>query len=88
MSTPINIYLKMKEEQNRITKELAAKNSTIETLTKQITDEVALSATAIVERDRHRNTLAYAMKLIENKHYSMARNYIAAALGQEGEGNQ
>lgn len=36
----------------------AAENSTIEVLTKQITDEVAISAAAIVERDRLRKELA------------------------------
>ncbi|UPK42494.1 hypothetical protein [Paenibacillus pabuli] len=38
----------------RLRKELEIKDSTIETLTKQITDEVAISAAAIVERDRLR----------------------------------
>ena len=64
--------------------EVVGSCETIKLLTKQITDEVSISAVAIVERDRYRHTLEYALKLIDNNHYGMAKNYIVNALGREG----
>jgi predicted RNase H-like nuclease (RuvC/YqgF family) len=51
------------EESGRLRKELEVKDSSIETLTKQITDEVAISAAAIVERDQLRKELEEARKI-------------------------
>lgn len=84
----IRLVFKMLDQNVQLLSVLKIKDSTIETLTKQITDEVAISAAAIVERDRLRKALTDALKLMDKKFYGMAHKNLVEALGQEGEGNQ
>lgn len=91
-------------ENERLRKETIVKENSKETLTKQITDEVSISAAAIVERDRLRKELeeerkqaAGIRKAMQDVLYYLQRDsFIPAqdileqylAMGQEGEGNQ
>ncbi|WP_340014676.1 hypothetical protein [Paenibacillus sp. FSL K6-1318] len=76
-------------ENERLRKELEDKNSTIEMLTKQITDEISISAAAIVERDRLRKGIdEIAGRYVLASPPSFIYAKLRALLGQEGEGNQ
>lgn len=79
-------------ENERLRKEIIVKDNSKEILTKQITDEVAISATAIVERNRLRKALSDVHNALrwgdaENA-LERVESIIEQALGQEGEGNQ
>ncbi|OMF47730.1 hypothetical protein [Paenibacillus amylolyticus] len=73
---------RLESERDQLREEIKIKNDTIEILTKQVTDEVAISAVAIVERDQLKKTLKDALKLMDNKFYGMAHKNIVEALGQ------
>jgi hypothetical protein len=76
----------------RLRNELEVKDGSIEVLTKQITDEVAISAAVIIERNRLRKALSDVHNALrwgdaENA-LDKVESIIEQVLGQEGEGNQ
>ena len=71
---------RLESERDQLREEIKIKNDTIETLTKQVTDEVTISVAAIVEREQLKKTLKDALKLMDKKLYGLAHKNIAKAL--------
>ncbi|WP_339197806.1 hypothetical protein MKY95_07480 [Paenibacillus sp. FSL P4-0176] len=71
----IRLVFKMLDQNVQLLSVLKIKDSTIETLTKQITDEVAISAAAIVERDRLKKELEEFKRVMDEPRRNLLFKY-------------